>query len=90
MGRGDQPAPTCRGCPSAPTLAVPEARTPSRPVPEAHPSRGHPKVAETHIHTQPAPSRGPRPKHPDFSLSSLTQPAHQRLKVAVAASDPES
>lgn len=45
--RGDQPAPTCPGCPSAPVLAVPEARTPGRPVPDAHPSRGHPKVTET-------------------------------------------
>ena len=54
MGRvvwGDQQAPTCQGCPSAPVLAVPETRTPSRWVPKAQPSKGHPKVAET-LHRQ--------------------------------------
>lgn len=76
MGRavgGDQPAPTCRGCPSTPMLAVPEARTPSRPIPEAYSSRGHPKVTET----TPTTARlkpWPRLKHPYFILSFLPTP----------------
>ena len=54
---GDWPAPTCQGCPSAPMLTVPEARTPARPVPDVHPSRGHPKAAEIPC-PQPVPSLG--------------------------------
>lgn len=84
MGRGDQPAPTCQGCPSAPVLAVPEARTPSRPVPKAHHSRGHPKVAETL--PQPAPSPGlelstqipPRPLLPTPTLEAKSCPGWLR------------
>lgn len=78
--RGDQPAPTCQGCPSALMLAVLEARTPSRPVPQAHLSRGHPKVAET-----PLQKLAPR-----FHLVLSYPPPHQRLKAALASSDPES
>ncbi len=57
MGRavgGDERAPTCWGCPSAPSLAVPEARTPSRLVPEARSSREHPRVPETPHRRPPA------------------------------------
>ena len=54
---GDRPAPTCQGCPSAPMLTVPEARTPARPVPDVRPSRGHPQVADAPC-PQPVPSLG--------------------------------